>query len=66
MVVNGDTYLTSKEAMKHAGVTYQTLYRWSKDKLISKYKVGKGNKVYFKQAELDQVLALHPVEENNE
>ncbi len=66
MVINGDVYYTSEEATKHAGVTYQTLYRWAKNRLIKKYKVGKGNKVFFKKTEIDMVLALHALEDSTE
>lgn len=64
--IDGVIYLTVDEAVNYTGVSYQTLYRWSKAKRIQRYKYMGDRQVYYKQSELDQAKAIKPVENKNE
>ncbi|MDP9961103.1 MULTISPECIES: helix-turn-helix domain-containing protein [Chryseobacterium] len=47
-------YLTRNEVCKLLKIDLSTLHRWRKDKTIPSY--GFGNRVYFKRAEVDQII----------
>lgn len=65
MIVNDEVYLSTDEAMKYLGTTRHTLNELAKAGRLQKYKQGFKKSIYYKQVELDQIKALHPVDEND-
>ncbi|GHO64992.1 hypothetical protein KSC_038840 [Ktedonobacter sp. SOSP1-52] len=58
-----EDFLTSEEARKRLNVSSRTLERYVRDGLLKKYRRRVGREVYYKQAEIEDLLRIRPVEE---
>lgn len=66
MIKNNETYLTTEEARAFLQVTRQTINRLVREGRLQQYKQGITRTVYYKQAELEALTDIHPVEHDNE
>ena len=60
--IHGETYLSQKEALVYLSVTKPTLHRLVTEKRLRQYKQGIRQSVYYRKADLDNILELREVE----
>lgn len=53
--IDGETYLSTKEACRVIGVSRETLNRYVNDNLIKRYKRGLAGNAYYKQADAQEL-----------
>ena len=67
LIVDNQEFLSVTEACEYlGGISRQTLRIRTKEYGISAYKQGISRNVYYKKSDLDKLMALHPVESDEE
>jgi excisionase family DNA binding protein len=61
MTPTQDNYLTVAEAQAYAGVSRETIYRWLRTGLLTRYKRG-ANRTVVDPAEIDELLRPKPAD----
>ena len=62
--MNGETYHGTEEARSYLGVSRDTLNRMTRDDRLHKYRQGFARTVYYRQAELDALRTMRPIEDD--
>jgi len=56
-------FMTTEEAREHLNVSARTLERYARDGLLKKYRRKVGREVFYKRAEVEDLLRIQPVED---
>jgi excisionase family DNA binding protein len=64
--IGEETYYATDEACDYLGISRDTLNRMTKDGRLRKYRQGFARTVYYRQAELDALKAMRPIEDEEE